>query len=75
VDVLKLCRYGWTCKKCSLRANDIKMPDQKQRERPREESAPWTPKEQSPFDGPRTPNVQKPDTSSIIKKLKSIDRD
>jgi hypothetical protein len=57
VDVLKLCRYGWTCKKCSLRANDIKMPDQKQRERPREESAPWTPKEQSPFDGPRTPNV------------------
>jgi hypothetical protein len=27
------------------------MPDQKQRERPREEPAPWTPKEQSPFDG------------------------
>jgi hypothetical protein len=24
VDVLKLCRYGWTRKKCSLRANDIK---------------------------------------------------
>jgi hypothetical protein len=49
--------------------------DQQRRERPYEEPAPWTPKEQSPFNGPRTPNVQKPDTSSIIKKLKSIDRD
>jgi hypothetical protein len=48
--------------------------DQQRRERPYEEPAPWTPKEQSPFNGPRTPNVQKPDTSSIIKKLKSIDR-
>jgi len=49
VDVLKLCRYGWTCEKCSLRANDIKMPDQKQRERPREESAPWTLKSNRPL--------------------------
>jgi hypothetical protein len=28
--------------------------DQQRRERPYEEPAPWTPKEQSPFNGPRT---------------------
>ena len=49
-------------------------PEQQQRQR-EHEPAPWQPKEQMPFDGPRMPNVEKPDTSNIIKKLRSVDRE
>jgi hypothetical protein len=48
-------------------------PDQQQRQPSHDE--PWLPKEQAPFSGPRTPAVDKPDTSGIIKKLRSVERD
>jgi hypothetical protein len=48
-------------------------PEQRQREPEREQPAPWTRKEQSPFDGPKSPNSEKPDTDAILKKLRTVD--
>lgn len=52
---------------------DSGMPDQQQKSRP-PEKAPWD-QEASPFGGPRSPNVSKPDTNSIMKKLKKVESD
>jgi hypothetical protein len=51
------------------------VPDQQQRERQRDDPAPWEPKGCSPFDGPRTPVIDKPDTSRLLKRMKVIDKD
>jgi hypothetical protein len=46
------------------------MPDQNQKQLPQD--APWSPK-QSPFEGgPKDLREGKPDTNSILKKIKSI---
>jgi hypothetical protein len=46
------------------------MPDQQQRQPPQD--APWAPK-QSPFgDGPKDLREGKPDTNSILKKIRTI---
>jgi hypothetical protein len=47
------------------------MPEQQQRQHPQED-APWAPK-QSPFDGPKNISGDKPDTKSILKKIRSVD--
>ncbi len=49
------------------------MLDQQQRERPREQDAPWLPKNEGPLAGPRTPDIQKPDTSRLLKKMRAVD--
>jgi hypothetical protein len=48
------------------------MPEQMQRTPPAQ--SPW---ERKPSDegGPKTPNVSKPDTNSLLKRLRSIDPD
>jgi len=48
------------------------MPEQMQRTPPVQ--SPW---ERKPSDegGPKTPNVSKPDTNSLLKRLRSIDPD
>ena len=53
------------------------MPDQQQQQRERQQvdPAPWEPKSCSPFDGPRVPAIDKPDTSRLLKRMKVIDRD
>jgi hypothetical protein len=47
--------------------------DQQQKTRPHEETAPWTPKQAGPFEGPRTPVIDKPDTAKLIKRMKAVD--
>jgi hypothetical protein len=49
------------------------MPEQQQRERPQQEQAPWTPRNAGPFEGPRAPAIDKPDTTSLIKRMKTVD--
>jgi hypothetical protein len=49
------------------------MPDQQSRERSIPQDAPWKPKQSGPFDGPRSPEIQKPDTSRLLKRMKAID--
>lgn len=51
------------------------MPEQQQRERPQQDQAPWTPKNAGPFEGPRTPAIEKPDTAKLLKRMKAIDSD
>jgi hypothetical protein len=51
------------------------VPEQQQRERQRGDPAPWEPKGESPFGGPRTPAIDKPDTSRLLKRMKVIDKD
>lgn len=50
------------------------MLEQQQREKPVPQDAPWTPKKDGPFDGPRSPDIQKPDTSRLLKRMNSIDK-
>lgn len=47
------------------------MPEQQQREAPRE--SPWERQEAGPFNGPRVPDIQKPDTQKLLKRMKAID--
>ncbi len=49
------------------------MFEQQQRERPHHDDAPWAPKQAGPFDGPRTPSVDKPDTAKLLKRMREID--
>src|ERR1700694_5102154 len=53
------------------------VPDeqQQQREWQRDEPVPWEPKGESPFGGPRAPTIDKPDTSRLLKRMRSTDRD
>jgi len=46
--------------------------EQQQRERAPEQ-APWTPKSDGPFDGPRAPGIEKPDTARLLKRMKAIE--
>lgn len=48
------------------------MPDQEQKQRPNDGGAPWDKQQGGDGGGPRTPNINKPDTSSILKKLKTV---
>jgi hypothetical protein len=51
-------------------------PEKQQRERQREtEPAPWSPKQDGPFVGPKTPDVKKPSTEELLKRMRSVDRD
>ena len=51
-------------------------PEKQQRERSREsEPAPWAPKQDGPFVGPKSPKTEKPNTEELLKRMKSVDRD
>jgi hypothetical protein len=45
--------------------------EQQRRQRPREEQAPWN-RQENNSGGPRAPETAKPDTNSILKKLKTV---
>jgi hypothetical protein len=53
------------------------VPEQQQQQRERQRTvdpAPWEPKGESPFGGPRTPTIDKPDTSRLLKRMRSTDK-
>ncbi len=47
--------------------------ERQQKQRPHED-APWEKQGNDPLGGPHAPQTQKPDTNSILKKLKTVDK-
>jgi hypothetical protein len=49
------------------------MDDRAQRQAPPQD-APWTPKQAGPFEGPRVPDITRPETRKLVEKMKQVEK-